>query len=1009
MHDEPIFSASRRAFVSSLLAAIAARGQKGELSPAAAFAAGDIKEASPLPRLTPCPQIVAGVARPSAPLHGEWRFHPAPEPDFWTPGAADTGWSPIAVPGEWAMQGFTVKPGTAAGYRLRFPIPADWAGKRVKLRFDAVHSKADVWLNGVRAGSHLGSFTPFEVDVTDGAKAGSENTLAVSVRSESLAEMLVAAWEMVGHQMGGIIRNVKVLAVPPVHVSSLHVDTLFDSAFRDAVLRVHLEIAHEGLENAPNATLQFALRGFGPGGAAVPLAIAPVQLPPLRPGQVLMRTIDIPVKEPKKWDAEHPNLYVLSCALAQAGKPLHTTEQRFGFRQVSIRGHQLLLNGTPIRLRGVSRQDSHPLMGRTVPPEVQRRDVELMVWANSNNAYTCAFLPDEEFLNLCDEHGLYVMDEPGTCWIGSPFHNGYWKNERSDDPKYFPHYLQPVLEMMERDRSHPSVITWMLADESVCGRNFRQVLKIVRALDPTRPVHFSWEPVDSPFDLASWHYPRGNQWTLAEKSTRPVIFDQSVHVYCHNISELMTDPGLRDDWGRQYVQFWEWCWKTPTVAGEQVFNMTDDVFLMPSGETLGTGGWGMIDYWRRPKPELYHVRKVHTPVKVADAPLAVPAPGRPLEIPIENRYDFTNLRDLRIEWSLGGESGTVTADVAPHRQGVLTVLPRRAALAGETLSLKFLRGGREIDSYRLPVGKPAEPPVPALTGGRPKLVQARDEFTVKGRNCEWLVNRSTGAIARAALRGKTVLTGGPVLMILPIRDEAHTAGFPIPRPVAQFHNATCRSWKATSVTARAAGDAVEIVVEGGYREAEGTCTYRFDDAGNASVAYRFTYRDAEAVIPRQVGVVFYVPRSCDTLAWKRRPQWSVYPEDHIGRAEGTARALRDPKLVEPPHRQQPPWPWYLDANAMGTVDFRATRRNIYRVSLADPSGSGLTVRSNGSHHTRAFLDGERVGLLVASVSAPGGVVQMSWERGMYEKFARGEHIRRQKGTLIEDTVFLSLA
>ena len=1012
------FSVSRRAFLGMVAGAGAVCVGESASAPGRS-PAGPVGESNPvnlLPRLTPRPEGVAGVARPWVDLTGTWRFNPSPGAEFWKD-SSDAGWSDIQVPGEWTMQGFSVKARQPGCYRLRFAAPADWAGHRIKVRFDAVYSKAEVWMNGSPVGSHLGAFTPFEVDVSEAVMPGKDNVLTLAVTSESLSEELVSGYIMVGHQMGGIIRKASIFAVPETHISSLHVNTTFDGDFKNAVLHVLADIANEGRTDVNNAEIQFRLRELGPDGKWVNLNPATFKLPAIKACQVLSHVIQLPVESPKKWDAEHPNLYALNCELKVGGKQ-YSTQRRFGFRQVDIKDGQFLLNGQPIRLRGVVRQDSHPLMGRTVPPEVQRQDIEWMLWANSNNTYTCAFLPDEEVLNLCDEAGLYAMDEPGTCWVGLLGEDmpTLWKTESFDDPKYFPYYLQPVLEMIERDRSHPSVITWMLADESVCGKNFREVLKMVRAVDSSRPVHIAWDPesgaelagfelVPSPFDVASWHYPGVKEFAHAASSKRPVLFDQSVHVYCGDVSEVMTDPGLRDDWGRQYAPFWEKVWETRSILGAQVFNFTDDVFLLPSGQVLGYGDWGLIDYWRRAKPDLWHVKKAHTPIKIPDGPIPLPAAGR-LEVPVENRYDFTDLRDVRIEWSVGHESGTVQAHLPPHGKGTITIPARGTDLNGKTLSLKFFRKDLMVDAYKLPIGKAAEPAsmAPSVANWKIELVETKDTIAARGNNVEWVISRKTGEIIKATRKGRTVLVGGPVLMLLPTKEEKYTSGYPMPRPVASPFNATCGDWKAASVSATHSPGVIEISVDGQYREAAGSYALRISGDGSATVSYHFTYAGPEKIDPRQIGVVFYVARSCDTLAWKRKAQWSVYPEDHIGRAEGVAHALRDPSQPEVAYREKPTWPWSMDANTLGTRDFRATRRNILHASLKDPSGTGVTVWSDGTHHTRSFLDGNRIGLLVASHSGPGNFWGI---RGLCE-VAQAENTPLEKGAEIKDTVRLSL-
>ena len=941
------------------------------------------------------------------------------------------------------MQGFSVKPGQAGGYRLRFPAPADWAGHRIKVRFDAVYSKAEVWMNGKPAGSHLGAFTPFEVDASDTLLPGKDNVLALAVTSESLADILTVGREMVGHAMGGIIRKVQIFAVPDLNIASLHVETSFDGEYRNATLRVFLDVANEGKKDVEGAQAHFALREYGADGKQLNFDPATVQLPKIKVGETFSQVIEIPVAAPKKWDAEHPNLYILECEL-KVEDQRYSTERRFGFRQVNIKNGRFLLNGQPIRLRGMSRQDAHPLTGRTVPPEIQRQDIDWLLWANCNNTYTCAFLPDEESVSLCDEAGIYVLDEPGTCWVGTG--GKFWESEKFDDPKFFPFLLQPVLEMIERDRSHPSVITWMLADESPCGKNFGEVLKLTRAVDPTRPVHIAYDPGSgaeqaglerspSPFDLGSWHYPTAKMFAEASQSKRPVIFDQSASAYFANVPELMTDPGLRDDWGRQYVAFWEKLWETSSILGGQVFNLTDDQYLIPSGLITGNGEWGFIDPWRRAKPDLWHVKKAHTPVKVQDVPLPLPAAGQSLEVPVENRYDFTNLSEVRIEWSLGDESGTVQADVPPHGKGTISIRPNGKDLNGKTLSLKFLRKDLLVDAYKLPIGKATEPATVVKSKGNKgvELAQTKETITARGEGFEWIISRQTGEIIKATRNGQPVLVGGPVLMVLPVKFEPMTPGYPTPR-ISSYSpfNVTCRDWKPTSVSSKHSADAVEIAVVGQYREAAGSYTIRIGGDGDATVSYRFTYTNVvpttstrgeqvqasfgvkpDKVTPRQIGIVFYTPRSCDILTWKRKAQWSVYPEDHVGRPEGVARALPDASLVrkagdwmEVAYREKPSWPWSMDANALGTRDFRATRRNILHASLKDSSGNGITILSDGTHHTRSFLDGSRVGLLVAWYSALGSLFLNGEGSAEAAGLAR---MPFENGAEIKDTVRLSLA
>lgn len=945
-----------------------------------------------MPRLTPKPHWVKGAEKTQIDLNGVWHFNPKAPPNTPEPYINLNDWAQIEVPGEWMMQGFTVEEGKPAAYRRQIAIPPDWQDHRIKIRFDAVFSKTQIWLNGKLVGSHMGTFTPFEVDVTEAALPGKMNMLAMEVTSESLAETLTSGKLMVGYQSGGIIRSVSVFAVPNLNIASFHVGTTFDKNYRNATIEVLLEIANEGPEDVKKVTADFTLTEATAMSKQVKIRPKSFKLAKsVKAGETINRTIKIPVKSPKQWNAENPNLYVLDCTLNAGGEAIENTQQRFGFRQLEIRGHQVFLNGRPIRLRGASRQDSHPLMGRTVPAEVHRRDMELMVWANINNTYTCAFSPDEEVLNLADEMGLYMMEEPCTCWVSGLYMN---------DPKFYPDLLRPVLEMIQRSRSHPCVLTWMLADESAFGTNFQKVLEKVRALDPSRPVHFAWDPGGDIFDLGSMHYPGYSGLATAANSKRPFIFDQYCSAYL-NVSELLTDPGIRDEWAYNFAPFWEAIWKTSSMWGAQVFNFQDDVFLMPSGDVLGCGPWGVIDYWRRPKPELWHIKKAYSPVKIKDEtkPLPVPEPGESIRIEVENRYDFTNLNELLIEWALGDESRAVQVDVSPHSTGMISIRPENKHHEGKELSLRFYRKGLMVDAYKLSIGQPSgvEQPV-SETSGALQLFETDEEVRIKGKDFSLIFDRHAGQIRQATVKGYTVLIGGPMLMLLPEGPGVFSSGFPDPKPAESPFNETCHDWKVDKVTTSQSVDGVEIVVEGHYREADGQYRLHVDGAGTMSIDYQFTTK--VEIFARQIGIVLYVPKSFDSLAWKRKGLWSVYPDDHIGRLEGVAKAFRDASL--PPdakYREKPPWPWYLDSNALGTRDFRATRRDILRASLMDAAGRGIVLRSDGTQHTRAFVDDKRIGILIADYSV-GGLGQLPWELLRLEKSRNPV----SKGTSLKGTV-----
>ena len=957
-----------------------------------------------LPVLTPIPDRVLGASRQAMSLCGTWRFAVAPPENFANIELDDSNWNLINVPGEWVIQGFTVAKNTAAGYRRQFTVPADWTGKRVKLRCDAVYSDATVWINGRRAGHHMGGFTPFELDITDLIRTGRENKIALAVKKESLADNKLTSFgntsapdSYAAHPLGGISRKITLFVVPELSVSSLHVATTFDKDFHDATLRVMLNITNQSGRDVQNVKVRLELTD--PGKVSVKIAPCVVKLPTVKAGQTLEHVIEIHVAAPAKWDAEHPNLYVVTCRLDAGGNLLEKVSRRFGFRQVEIHGNQLFVNNLPVKLRGVARHDTHAIQGWSLTPELCRKDAELFRDANVNHVRTILGLPTEEFIDACDELGIFVEEE-------APFHHAQY----IINPEYRQATLMHTAEMLQRDLSHPCIIIWSLMNEAMWSSNFEASGELIRKVDPTRPrlsncsffdcydyKAFPW------MEINSWHYPGPKGPARAHDAEKPTSFGEYCHTNLYNREENVTDPGLRDYWGRILAPMWEKMFTSKGCLGGSIFAGVDEIQMLPNKE-VGWGAWGaLIDCWKRTKPEYWHVKKTYSPVRIIQKTIPLPASGASIQLKVANRHDFTNLNELEIKWTIGEESGTVTADVPPRSSGTISIRPKRTDLAGQKLSVKFYSPrGFLINVYQLPIGKPpqlAEVKCGATATGKVKLIQSDDTITIKANQSTWIFNHKTGMIQEAQFGNRTMLIGGPVLMVLPLKVPARSS-------ICQKHsadippfNAACTQWQISSVKAGQTNEGVEIRVNGQYEEAVGTYTMRIDNAGQLTVQYRFAYQDK--INPRQIGIVFNLPETCDTLAWKRMTQWTVYSPGHIGRPAGHAKAFRSAKWPKIKYRQEPPWPWALDSNALGTNDFRATRNNILWTSLRASNGYGLLVRSDGTQHARAWVDSNRIRLLVAGYYTGGA-------EPYHASHLVDERKPLKKGSVLEDCVHLEL-
>jgi len=290
------------------------------------------------PRLSPRPQSVGGVKNPQLDLSGTWRFLPNAPKDFATAPATETGWENINVPGEWVMQGFTPPGWAVKGYRRAVTIPADWSGRRVKLRCDGVFSDATVWVNGHPVGSHRGGFTPFEFDVTDMITPGQPATLTLAVKSQETADQLASATCYASHDLGGIPRRIQLWALPTVNLAALRTHTTFDSSYENAVLEVTVKLANDGVSASEPVHLKLNLQD--PQGKTVVLDGGGIDVPEIPADQTVLRTVRLPISRPQLWDVEHPRLYTLNAALDLKGGTAETVATRVGFRQVELRNRQ---------------------------------------------------------------------------------------------------------------------------------------------------------------------------------------------------------------------------------------------------------------------------------------------------------------------------------------------------------------------------------------------------------------------------------------------------------------------------------------------------------------------------------------------------------------------------------------------------------------------------------------------------------------------------------------------
>lgn len=934
-----------------------------------------------LPQYIPIPVSVNNVYNNRLSLNGVWRFSPQ---------ESGSGWSAIQVPGQWSMQGFKVDSAAFARYERDFEIPEDWSGKNVILRFDGVHSEYHVSVNGREVGYHMGGMTPYEVDITSALREG-KNTLALKVRSESEADMLGSLTQYAAHQLGGITRKVTLFAVPEVYVTDLRIVTDLDEDYRDAMLRIYASVTNRSPREAKQLALNVTLDGHPAAGT--------LRLPDLAAGGSWSGWLEMEVAAPELWNNEHPYLYTLHADLCQKDVSLAQMEKRIGFREIEVAGNRLLVNGVPVKLRGVCRHEAHPLYGRSLTDAEWKADAMLYRAANCNFIRTSHYPPAEEFLEYCDELGLFVEVEAPVCWVGHHA-NENWRKLNYKDKKYYDYILQADMETVHFYRNHPSVIFWSMANESYWNEHFAQVAEYMKKADVTRPFAFhdqaygGFNNQGSTAPIANIHYPGPGGYKTAAKSERPMTYGEYCHLNVYNRSELVTDPGIRSDWALALAPMWENMLKTPGVLGGSIWSGIDDIFQLPDGNAVGYGAWGPIDGWRRPKPEYWDMKKIYSPVKLLTDSLQ---PAENLTLKVENRYLFTNLEDLRISWQFGEESGICALNVEPGKTGELQIHVRRPE-AANLLALKFEDPrGFTADEYLIPVGEQVQNQLPEPVKERTRLKKTRTHYLITGENFRCAISRSTGQLEKVEKGGEQVMTGGPWLMVLPLTGGGcypnHNAHTPI-------FNDCCKNWKSTSVSAEKKGDDVYIRVEGAYDNFAGEYTLCINACGELNVSYEF--KALADVNPRQWGLVFETAEGYDRLFWRRDGLWSVYPADHISRPVGTAWSFYKevPEVQHP--RVKPLWSWSKDFNELGSNDFRATRRNMWYAGLQDSCKQArITVRSNGQQHWRCWKSGRHTRFLVADFVTAGDEMFLSGHYAPYRKPVKA-------GDVVKGTVRINL-
>lgn len=628
-------------------------------------------------------------------LNGLWKFKWSPNPqlrpaDFYKENYATENWKTILVPVNWEMQGFgtpiytnitypfkKVPPkvlsepdknftsyserNPVGSYCTSFTIPMGWKDKQVFLNFGGVQSAFYVWVNGKKVGYSENSMSPAEFDITFYIQKG-ENKLAVEVYKWCDGSYLEDQdmW-----RLGGIFRDVDLIARPKTFISDFFVKAVPDKTFENANVSVSLTIDNRSAKKFSGLYAVAEISGFSSQGDMVDFSFN-AKLPLVTMAKQVSINLKSLIKHPRLWSAETPELYRLIIKLKNnKNEMVDKAECYFGVRKIAVKGDVFYINGKAVKLKGVNRHEQHPRTGKHVSRALMIKDIELMKQANINMIRTSHYPDDPLFYELCDRYGFYVMDEANHETHGF----GIGSKEIGDNPVWKKTHVERAVSLVQRDKNHACVIFWSLGNEVGSGQNLAAMADTIRKLDASRLIYSdSYREVADLYDEGYLH-PSALK-ALGEKiKDKPVLMREYAHVMGNS------GGNLQEYWDVIYADsslagaaIWEWMEggiaKKKDGTPLQLTTHPDDLQLQDDeywayggdfGDQPNDGNFcirGLVSASRVPLPHYYEVQKVYQPIVFK----LINEKSRMIEV--INRFDFLSLNhfDFEYEYLLNGKS-----------------------------------------------------------------------------------------------------------------------------------------------------------------------------------------------------------------------------------------------------------------------------------------------------------------------------------------------------------------
>lgn len=853
-------------------------------------------------------------------LNGLWKFNYSPDPesrpaDFYRVDFEAGAWDEIQVPGNWEIQGFgqaiyldeeypfppdppnIPEDNPVGSYRRSFTLPGSWSGKQVFLHIGSLKSAGYIWVNGQSAGFTKGSKVPAEFNITKYLKEG-ENTLAIEVYRWSDGAYLEGQdmW-----RVSGLERDVYLLARNEVHIRDFFIHADLDDACRNGIFNLEVEISNKGSEKHENLALQVSLvEKSNPGNYRYsqqhPFSIDP--------NQVMELAFGTPIEDPLKWTAETPNLYLLLLTLTgKQGEIIESVSSRVGFRKVEISNARLLVNGVPVTIKGVNRHEHDMETCRAITEESMLTDIRLMKQFHINAVRTSHYPNHPRWYELCDEYGLYLVDEANIESHGMEFNTRGGYALISDNPLWKKAFLDRTMRMVERDKNHPSVIVWSLGNEAGDGSNFVSAYRWIKSRDTSRPVQYEPARYNDHTDIVCPMYKNISFLQEYADTTipKPLILCEYAHAMGNSVGNL------RDYWdvirshpGLQGGFIWDWCDQTflrYKEDGTPFWAYGGDMGDYSIGNDSNFCANGLVQANRELHPHLWEVKKVYQPIEV------LPVDMENGIYKIINRHDFKDLSDYRLVCELMArgeilERNEITGANAPaggEREFRVELKPEKILENTEyfiqfkwytTKDQPMIPKGFEVawDQYRLPFFRPAgktdrnDAPL--------ELEENSREINLTSSDLQLRFLRKTGRISSLQYQGKEYIRMGlhPNFWRSPVDNDLGNA---MPHRCAIWKHAGERA-ELKSFDYQKYDDHISVTSLYSLPGTGTEVSLEYQVRGSGEIHVDFVFKPGDPGLPElpRVGTRIILTDEFQNLSWYGRGPHESYADRYTGAPVG---------------------------------------------------------------------------------------------------------------------------